>query len=238
MPKAFQTWNPLPHEPWVKLAENLWWIRGTLPGMSLKRVMTVARLADGSLVIHNGIALAEAEQRELEQFGNPKYLIVPNGGHRLDAFAYKERYPSLTVLCPEGSRSAVEDVIKVDGTYDDFPANETVRMERLQGVAHAEGVMLVHSPDGTSVVLNDVMFNMDRKRDVLGFFFTTILGSAPGPRVSRLAKLVYVKDKAQVRAEFLRLAEIPDLVRVIVAHEKVASGPEARAALLRASTYL
>jgi hypothetical protein len=98
--------------------------------------------------------------------------------------------------------------------------------------------MLVRSSDGTSVVLNDVMFNMDRKKDPLGFFFTTLLGSAPGPRVSRLARLVFVKDKAALRSEFERLAAIADLVRVIVAHEKVASGPDARAALLKAATYL
>jgi hypothetical protein len=39
-----------------------------------------------------------------------------------------------------------------------------------------------------------------------------------------------------LRAEFTRLAAIPDLVRVIVAHEKGASGSEARAALLKAAT--
>jgi hypothetical protein len=41
-----------------------------------------------------------------------------------------------------------------------------------------------------------------------------------------------------VRNEFERLAAIPDLVRLIVAHEKVASGADARVALLKAATYL
>ena len=82
------------------------------------------------------------------------------------------------------------------------------------------------------------MFNMDRKRDVLGFLFITVFGSAPGPRVSRLAKLVYVKDKSALRADFERFADLPGLTRVIVAHEKVAGGADARAALLQAATYL
>ena len=81
-------------------------------------------------------------------------------------------------------------------------------------------------------MLNDVMFNMDRKRDPLGFLFTTLLGSAPGPRVSRLAKLLFIKDKQATRADFERFAELPGLTRVIVAHEKVASGGYAKAALL------
>ena len=113
-----------------------------------------------------------------------------------------------------------------------------LRLETLHGVGESEGALIVQSSDGASVVLNDCMFNMDRKRDPLGFLFTTLLGSAPGPRVSRLAKMVFIKDKQALRADFERYAELPDLVRVIVAHEKVASGADARAALLQAATYL
>ena len=98
--------------------------------------------------------------------------------------------------------------------------------------------MLVRSSDGVTVVLNDAVFNMDRKRDPLGFFFTTILGSAPGPRVSRLVKLFYVKDKRALREDLERFAEHPDLVRLVVAHEKVANGPDAARALRTAATYL
>ena len=82
------------------------------------------------------------------------------------------------------------------------------------------------------------MLNMDRKRDPLGFLFTTVFGSAPGPRVSRLAKLTLIKDKQALRADFERYAELPNLARVIVAHEKVASGADARASLLQAASYL
>jgi len=89
------------------------------------------------------------------------------------------------------------------------------------------------------VVLNDVVFNMDRKRDVLGFLFTSVLGSAPGPRVSRLAKALMVKDRRALRAELERFAELPDLVRVVVSHEKVASGrDEATSVLRKAATFL
>jgi hypothetical protein len=238
MAKASDAWKVLSHEPLVHLSNNLLWARGSLPGMSLKRTMVVVRLGDGRLVIHNGIALEENGMAEIERFGAPSFLIVPNGGHRLDAPAYKRRYPGLRVFTPRGSRDRVQQVVGVDGTYEDFPASDIVRFETLHGVTEAEGAMIVQSSDGVSVVLNDCMFNMDRKRDPLGFLFTTVLGSAPGPRVSRLAKLVYIKDKKALRSDFERFAELPDLVRVIVAHEKVASGPDARAALLKAATYL
>jgi len=238
MGKVFEEWKPLPHEPPQRLAENLFWVRGSIPGMSLKRVMTAARLEDGGLVLHSAIALESQAQRELEAFGEPRFLIIPNPGHRLDAPAYKKRYPKLTVLTPRGARDKVAEVVPVDGAYEDFPQTGAVRLETLHGVRDMEGAMLVRSADGTSVVLNDVMFNMDRKKDPLGFFFTTLLGSAPGPRVSRLAKLVYISDKPALRADFERFAALPDLVRVIVSHEKVASGGDARVALTKAATYL
>jgi hypothetical protein len=65
-----------------------------------------------------------------------------------------------------------------------------------------------------------------------------LIGSAPGPRVSRLAKLLWVKDKDALRDDFARFAQLPDLARVIVAHDKVASGPAARESLQKAMSFL
>jgi len=231
-------WKVLAHEPIVKLTENLWWVRGALPKMTLKRVMVVVRLHDGNLLLHSPIALDERSMAEIEAFGKPAFIVVPNAGHRLDVPAYKRRYPEARVYCPRGGREKIERVVQVDGCYEDFPRYEEAHFERLQGIDDQEGVLIVRSSDGVSVILNDCMFNMDRKRDPLGFFFTTLLGSAPGPRVSRLAKLVFVKDKRALRADFERLAALPDLVRVIVAHEKIAHGAEARSALVTAAGYL
>ena len=238
MAKVQTDWNVRWHGPIQHLADNLWWVDGALPNMSLKRTMVIVRLADGRLVIHNAIALAAEAMQALERWGVPAFLIVPNGSHRLDAPAYKHRYPALRVFCPSGARKKVEEVVAVDGTYEDFPSDGTVRFETLHGVAESEGAMIVHSPDGESVVLNDAMFNMDTKRDPLGFLITTVFGSAPGPRVSRLAKWAFIKDKQALREDFARYADLPDLVRVIVAHEKVASGPSARQALQSAMQYL
>lgn len=238
MSKAHSEWKVLWHGPITKLAENVWWVLGALPGMSLKRTMTVVRLSDGRLVIHNAIALDEASMHELNAWGTPAYLVVPNGGHRLDAPAFKRRYPGLSVVAPRGARARVQEVVPVDLTYEEFPNSEELRFERLHGIGDTEGAMIVRSADGTTVVLNDAVFNMDRKRDALGFFFTTLLGSAPGPRVSRFSKLMFIKDRAALRADLERLAAVPDLQRLIVAHEKVASGPAAAAALRKAATYL
>lgn len=238
MAKLEHTWRVLSHGPLEKLASNLWRVEGSLPGMSLKRVMTIVRKRDGALVIHSAIALEESAMRELEGLGTPTYLIVPNRAHRLDAPGYKARYPTLRVFTPQGGRSKVAEVVTVDGSYQDFPHDREVQLEMLHGVGDSEGAMIVRSDDGVTVVLNDAVMNMDRKRDPLGFLFTTLLGSAPGPRVSRFAKLVFVKDRRALRGDLERYAQTEGLVRLIVSHEKVASGPDAARALTTAATYL
>jgi hypothetical protein len=233
-------WLVREHGPIEKLAENLWRVEGSLPGMSLRRTMTLARKRNGELVIHSAIALADKELRELEAWGVPTYLLIPNRGHTLDAAAYKRRYPALKIFTPRGGIKVVQDKIKspVTGGYEAFPSDDEVRLQTLHGLADGEGAMLVHSQDGTTVVLNDAVYNMDRKRDWLGLLFTTLMGSAPGPRVSRFAKLLFVKDQGALRRDLLALAELPDVQRLIVAHEKVAQGPAARFALRRAATFL
>jgi hypothetical protein len=238
MTKLANEWKVLKHGPLERLADNLWRVEGTLPGMSLRRTMTVVRRADGSLLLHSPIALDDARQRELEALGTIAVLVVPNAGHRLDSPAYKARYPSAVTFCPRGGRSKIAEVVAVDGTYDDYADDGTLHFETLDGVADAEGAMLVRSEDGLTVVLNDVVMNMDTKKDVLGYLFTTVMGSAPGPRVSRLVRLLYVKDQPALRKHLERLAATPNLQRLIVAHEKVARGADAAAALRKAATYL
>ncbi len=51
-----------------------------------------------------------------------------------------------------------------------------------------------------------------------GFIFRHITGSTGGPRVTRLYRMMAVKDKPALRAHLERLAETPDLKRILVSH--------------------
>ena len=94
-------WLVLPHAPIQELAENLWRVEGDLPRFSMKRVMTVARLHTGELLIHSAIALDEASMKRLEAWGTPSILLIPHVRHRLDAPRFKHRYPALRVFAPK-----------------------------------------------------------------------------------------------------------------------------------------
>ena len=238
MAKPRTDWRPLPHDPIQKLAENLWWVRAPVPGISINRTMTLVRLADGRLLIFNAVALDEATMKEIEDFGTPAFLIVPGAGHRLDGPAFKKRYPALKVFTPVGARQAVEQVLPVDGVLDDFPGDPAVSFQAVAGIKNKEGAMLVRTSDGTTVVVSDIVFNMELPKDFFGRQIVKMLGSAPGPRVSRIVKMFYCDDKAAFRAELEKLSQVPNLVRFIVGHDSVAQGPAARAALEAAASQV
>jgi hypothetical protein len=214
---ASTDWKVLPHEPLRKLEGNLWTVTGSLEGMPLTRVMTIARLGDGRLVIHNAMALEEAAMKEIEALGEPAFVLVPNGYHRIDAPRYKHRYPSAKVLCPEGVRKKVEDVVEVSGTYEDLPKDDRVKLAYLDGVGRGEGYLEVRSDDGVSLVFNDVMFNTPHQPGFSGFVLR-MMGSTGPAKVTRIAKLFLVKDRAALRAQLLRLAETQDLKRLVIMH--------------------
>jgi len=231
-------WAVLPHDPIQKLSENLWRVEGDLPHFSMRRVMTVIRLSDGRLVIHSAIALEEPAMQELESFGVPAFLLVPHKRHRLDAPRFKQRYPGIQVLVPPAVREPASKVVRVDGTYADLPADPALSAEVLAGVGEAECVLTVHSADGASVILNEVVFDLDPPKSSLGRAALKLVGFGPGARVTPVVKLEMVKDRPALKAHLERLAATPNLVRLIVSHVRLSQGPAAASALRNAADSL
>ena len=218
MAKVHETWTVLPHGPIDKLSDRLWRVEGELEAM--KRVMSIAKRADGTLVIHNAIAIGDAEMKEIDAFGKVSAIVVPNGWHRLDAKVFAERYPDAKVFCPAGARKRVAQVVNVDGTYEDFPNDASVQLQTLAGTKQREGVMIVRG-ESTGLVLNDAVFNMPHGTGFTGFVFRRITSSTGGPKVSRLFRWAVLSDKAAFRAQLEQLAKLPQLAHVVVSHHQV-----------------
>lgn len=237
MPDPTPAWRVLPHDPIEKLEANLWRVEGALEGMPLRRVMTIAQRRDGKLVIHNAIALGDEAMREIEAFGEPAYLVVPNGYHRIDAPAFKHRYPDIAVVCPAGARKRVEAVVPVAMTYDQMPADDDVRLGHAAGTKNAEGYMVVRHGDTATLVLNDLMFNMPHVGGFAGWVLKNITASTGGPRVSRIARWFLVADKQAFADELRGFADLPGLSRVIVSHHEVIT-QDPKAVLRRVASTL
>jgi len=212
------SWNVLPHAPIQRLEENLWAVEGELPNMALRRRMVVMKRADGQLVLHSVVALDAASMAEIEAWGSPSIQIVPNQYHRMDAPAYKARYPQIRVFCPAPVDAKVRQVVPVDGHYDAFPADSSIRLQVLDGSKSGEAVFIVRSPgDRITLVFNDTVFNVHQGAG-FGFFILKLMGSTGGPKVTPLGKLATVGDKKALKAHLHRLADLPGLTRILVSH--------------------
>lgn len=216
MAKCFSTWTVLPHEPITKHSENLWSVSGNMPRGNQRR-MTVARRSDGKLVLHNPIALDDAEMKELEAFGKPAFLVVPNGFHRMDSQIYKQRYPEIAVLCPQGARKKVAQVVEVSGHMDEMPKDESVEMFHLRGLKEREGALRVRSNGNTALVFNDVLLNMPEQGGVAGFF----MGPTGTLSVPRFARWMMMANGGELKAHLQELAASPGLSHVVPGHGNV-----------------
>jgi hypothetical protein len=218
-------WRVLKHGPLEKVTDNLWRVEGDLPSLQMKRVMAVVRMKDGRLLIHGAMALEDAAMKQLEGLGEPAVMLVPSGFHRMDAGRFAHRYPGMKVYCPSGGRHRVAARVRLDGTYDDFDGDATVRVEPLDGIGDTEGALRVASEDGVTLVFNDILFNMPHPTGFAGLV-GRIMGFSGGPRVSRTGRIALLKDARALARRFVALAATPNLVRVMVAHhETIADRP-------------
>ncbi|MCA9655050.1 MAG: hypothetical protein H6712_27470 [Myxococcales bacterium] len=218
--KGFSEWTVVGEPSLDRVGHRLWLIKGYVPGMQLGRWMAVARREDGSLVIHNPVALPEAEMSCIDEWGPVGVIVVPNRFHRLDAAPFHQRYPKAKVVCPAGARAKVEEVVPVDLVYGELEADAVVSLRHVAGLDDSEGVMTVHDEDGTTLVLNDLLFNMEHGKGLAGLVFR-VLGSTGGPRVTRLFKMLALKDKTALREALRSLADTEDLVRVVPGHGRI-----------------
>jgi hypothetical protein len=230
------TWRVLPHRPLEQLSQRVWRLEGDLEGMPMKRVMTIAARGDGGLVVHNAIAADDAAMSAIAALGEIRAIVVPNGFHRLDAKVFHERFPDAQVICPAGARARVEQVIPVTATYDGVASDGVVELQTIDGTKAREGAMIVRDRDGTTVVLNDLVFNMPHVGGAQGFVLRYITSSSGGVKITRIARLFLVADKRAVRAHLERLAALADLRRVIVSHHETIDREPGRALAAVAAT--
>lgn len=219
MAKPFTEWKVLPHGKLTAIDTDILTVVGDIPMPvgDMKRRMTVVRLRDRRLVIFSAIALDEAEMHALEGFGEPAYLIVPNDHHRLDAKIWKDRYPSIRVVTPEGARDKVAEAVPVDATTADF-GDPDIALVTVPGTKAHEAALEVRGANGTTLVINDIIGNM---RDTSGFtgWFLRLMGFAGDrPHVPFPVKATMVDDKAALAGQLRRWAELPSLRRILVSH--------------------
>lgn len=230
MAKAFETWTVCKNRPIEKLSENLWTVSGLMPDGKIQRRMAVARLDDGRLIVHNAIALDEVGMAELDAFGQVAAIVVPNAFHRQDARIWKDRYPKAQIFCPGGATKGVAKVVDVDGgDYGRVPSDGMIRLTHFDGMKDREGVMEVRGASGVTVIVNDALMNMPP----MPFPMSFMMHPTGHASVPRFVRWMMAHDKRALAAHLERLADTPDLERVVFGHGP--SVTDAPAELLRAA---
>jgi len=223
MSSVHETWKVLPHGSVDAIDDGILTVTGQirLPLVELERRMTVVRLNNtltgGSTIIYSAIALDESGMKQIEALGTPRYLVVPNDAHRLDAKIYKQRYPDICVLAPPGASDRVSKALYVDGTRADF-GDPDVTWHVVAGAGGHEAALIVRRASGTTIILGDLIGNVRRKGGFEGWMLHVMGFGDDAPQVPSVEKLLMVKSKAQLRQQFLDWAAIPDLRRIIMAH--------------------
>ena len=219
MAAARQAWKVQPHGYLTQVDDNILTVTGTIlmPAGRLPRRMTVVRLGHGELIIFSAMALADEQMSELEAFGTPAYMIVPNDHHRLDARSWKERYPTLRVIAPAGAREKVEKVVLVDATFGDF-GDSSVRFVSVAGTGEKEAALEVHGAQGTTLILNDLVGNIRGARGFSGWLLRLMGFAGDEPHIPLPIRRVLIESRGQVREQLLTWAAMTSLRRILVSH--------------------
>ncbi len=201
MAKCFTEWTVLPHDPIEKLGDNLWRVQGKLNDGKIQRQMVLGRMSDGRLLVHNAIALDEPAMKELEAWGEPAVLYVPNSFHRQDAAIWKARYPKMKVFAPTGGRKRISKIVPVDGTEADAPSDAKLKLRPMGGMKQ-EGLLEVNTDGELTAVFTDAILNVPKRGGMAGFF----LSPTGQVSVPRFARVFLVKDKKAFKADLEDLA--------------------------------
>jgi hypothetical protein len=184
-----------------------------MSGGKVQRQMVLARMDDGRVVVHNAIALGDPEMAELEAWGEPSVIFVPNGFHRQDAFIWKQRYPKAQVIAPGAAKKRVGKAVAVDAVTEDAPKDAHVRLLPLAGMP-SESVMEVTTDTGVTLTFADAVMNMPKLKGPMALF----LGPTGQVSLPRVMKLLFVKDKGALAVQLEQLAATPNLERVCAGH--------------------
>lgn len=201
------------------LAPDLWDCDApmTVFGMALGHRMTVAKLPDGSLLLHSPIAHSAALAAELAQFGAVAHLVAPNAMHDTYLEGWFTAYPQARFHGAKGFSTFRPDLPFTATLGDSPPAAWADVFDQLvlRGMPRLNEVVFLHRASRTLIV-TDLVFNLGAEMPLLSRVLLRINGCYDCLAVSRLLRST-IKDQAALRASLDRMLAW-DFDRVVVSH--------------------
>jgi len=135
----------------------------------------------------------------------------------MDAAAWKARYPAIEVVTPAGARQKTAEVVPVDTTSPDF-GDPDVEFHPVAGTQDDEAALVVRRPEGTTLVLNDIIGNIRHSSGFGGWILRRMGLAGDHAQVPKPIAMLIVKSKEQLGVQLSQWAAIADLKRIIVSH--------------------
>ena len=226
----------MPHSPIKKIDDNLWVTDDVMEGSPINRRMSIVRRLDGTLLFYGAIPLTDTELDEVRAWGKPAYLVVGHEHHMLDGPAFREKL-GLKLYGPKGRREQIALRTEIVGSLEDIPADPSMSVETVPGSRFGEPMVIVRSGGGArvSLLFCDAVDNNPRQGSP---FLMRLLGfTGDHPKVVFIFRLLFMTDRAALKAALLKWAEIPNLSRIVPFHGDIFEG-NVQQALKRASNEL
>ncbi|MGD8784044.1 MAG: DUF4336 domain-containing protein [Thioalkalispiraceae bacterium] len=130
-------------------------------GMDLFARMTLIRLGNAELIVHDPCHIDDALEAEIDALGKVKYIVAPGNFHHLFVLDFQQRYPQAeTFLCPGLERKRAD--IPFDwilGNRPDPRWQEEIEQVVIQGTKIISEVAFFHKPSKT-LILVDLLENI------------------------------------------------------------------------------
>jgi hypothetical protein len=219
MPNILKQWKVLPHGKLTQVDDGLLTVTGDIrmPLVDFVRRMTVVRLRDGRLVVYSAFALDEDEMQALDDFGSMAFLVVPGDHHRRDVGVWKTRYPDIQVVAPPGARDKVEEIVAVDTDHDAFE-DPGVDLVTVPGTDGHEAALVVKRAAGTTIVVNDLIANMEKPGGFGGWLLARMGYAGDEPQIPAFARRKLIDDVDALAAQLRQWADDHRLIRILPSH--------------------
>lgn len=189
-------------------------------GIQVSSRMTMVRLRDGGLWLHSPIPLSPGLRTQVENAGQPAYIVAPSKAHHLFVADWVKAYPQASLFGAPGlpaKRPDLQDMRVLS------PAGEPEWIEDLSqlffdGIPLTNETIWFHWPS-RSLIVTDLCQWWQGDLPLTAKIYAKLSGVRSQLAVPRTIRLI-TRDRQAARACATRILEWP-IERVVAAHNAI-----------------
>ena len=130
-------------------------------GIDLFARMTIIKLDNGELIIHDPCIIDQLLKTEIDKIGDVTYIIAPGTYHHLYVTEFQQHYPKAeTYICPGLEKKRPDIQFEwILGNRPDHRWQKEIDQVQLQGARFISEVVFLHKPSKT-LILVDLLENI------------------------------------------------------------------------------